>query len=801
MAESDLLSRLEIWASVIGAVIVHLLFPGRLLLNIFLFILCSPSHVRGVSTTILASYVERLELKDDAKKSLVRLALPVGTLLLIRMASMAWKLTKLFVHLMWSYSHLLVAATTAIGLGAQAASRVVPVGWQSSIMRWIQHASEFLPYSLTNVIYLATVGIYRSLSTASAIQKAAAARCGPSAPRFTYSNAPQLDPQTQIRLLKLHRKLPLLQISGELITCTLQDAPQYHAISYVWSHGPQDLRPMTLNGGLFHVKGNVHDILSHCASFSGPTLLWIDSICIDQNNVNEKTHQVRAMRLVYERAAHVLVCLGEGSSNLAFSLISELQGIIETFGNARAGEHMASFFSRRRVDLILRARIEALCDLLHHPWFRRVWVVQEVVMAKSVTFFYDGRLIDWTELYKTFMVLASGPVISMLTMLASDGAVANPESFLGPLSMPHIVAYRMEHRMLGPNSIGHVLRIFGERKATEPIDKVFALIGIAKQDAPLESLIDYRRETDDVLLDLANYLLDTGKLLDVLDLAGIGRSGRSAGLPSWAVDWTMMVAGMPLNSSFAPGHLRYCAATERPQRAVRGESSREIELKGQVIGEICAILPADKLQAADQAAASELMLYRDRAYDLARQFIPAMYSRLEGQTLEEAVWRTLVGDKTTTTRPAPAEYGDAWNTCTRFMQALGEHPPVEKAGIDFFTWVAKGVLSRFGAEAVQEFQEASKKFEELNVLFDSGEGSSPHVFCITDNGYIGMAPALSQVGDTVALIFGSEIPYVLRADTARKPSLQYQLVGDSYVHGIMDGEALCAGKEEVFVLY
>ena len=119
----------------------------------------------------------------------------------------------------------------------------------------------------------------------------------------------------------------------------------------------------------------------------------------------------------------------------------------------------------------------------------------------------------------------------------------------------------------------------------------------------------------------------------------------------------------------------------------------------------------------------------------------------------------------------------------------------------FFTWVAEGVLSRFGAEAVEEFQEASKKFEELNALFDSGEGSSPHVFCITDNGYIGMAPALSQVGDTVALIFGLDIPYVLRADTAGKPSLRYQLVGDSYIHGIMDGEALCAGKEELFVLY
>ena len=68
---------------------------------------------------------------------------------------------------------------------------------------------------------------------------------------FTSDSLPavsSLDPATQIRLLKLHRKFPLLQLSAELVSYPPRSTPPYHDISYVWAYGPQDMRSIMLNG-------------------------------------------------------------------------------------------------------------------------------------------------------------------------------------------------------------------------------------------------------------------------------------------------------------------------------------------------------------------------------------------------------------------------------------------------------------------------------------------------------------------------------------------------------------------------
>ncbi|KAF1970405.1 HET-domain-containing protein, partial [Bimuria novae-zelandiae CBS 107.79] len=182
----------------------------------------------------------------------------------------------------------------------------------------------------------------------------------PPLPNFSYDSAPNFDPTTQIRLLKLHRRVPFFEVSAELVSCAIEEAPTYYAISYVWSYGRQDFRTITLNGMSFKIRRNVYDILNRCSSFLGPQTIWIDTICIDQSNNDEKTFQVRAMQDIYSTAEHVLVCLGNGP------------------------EYVAQFFERRKTDPWLAARIDALQELLQHPWFRRVWVIQEAVVPRAV---------------------------------------------------------------------------------------------------------------------------------------------------------------------------------------------------------------------------------------------------------------------------------------------------------------------------------------------------------------------------------------------------------------------------------
>jgi hypothetical protein len=99
--------------------------------------------------------------------------------------------------------------------------------------------------------------------------------------------------------------------------------------------------------------------------------------------------------------------------------------------------------------------------------------------------------------------------------------------------------------------------------------------------------------------------------------------------------------------------------------------------------------------------------------------------------------------------------------------------------------VLESLQAHWGPARVQEIQQDSQHFQEVELLFDSSNGSNPHVFCSTERGYIDVVPQLSKVGDIVCLIHGLQVPYVLR-----KFGEKFRLVGDSYIHGIMNGEGL-----------
>ncbi|PMD34353.1 hypothetical protein L207DRAFT_497721 [Hyaloscypha variabilis F] len=81
-------------------------------------------------------------------------------------------------------------------------------------------------------------------------------------------------------------------------------------------------------------------------------------------------------------------------------------------------------------------------------------------------------------------------------------------------------------------------------------------------------------------------------------------------------------------------------------------------------------------------------------------------------------------------------------------------------------------------------------------------------FCVTENGYFGLVPRRARVGDHIIVLFGGCTPFVVRErkgwDSPSSEKCYWQLVGEAYVHGMMDGEALAGLKEgessEEFIL-
>ena len=265
-----------------------------------------------------------------------------------------------------------------------------------------------------------------------------------------YSAVPDFDARRQIRLLKLHRKIPFLDVSGELVSCTLKEVPQYHAISYVWNYGSQEILTMKLNEMTLEVNANVYDIITRCSSFFREHYIWIDTVCIDQKSTSEKTLQVRTMQEIYGSAVHVLVCLGTGPASLALTLMEELRLVRVMLGNAAVPAYLAICFERRKLDFYLDARIKALQALLQHPWFRRVWVVQEVVVPRKVTFFYGQRVLSWEKFYEKLDPI-SGPFVSLFAGLApGDNFLEAGSPYSGFLSMGFIGKYRKEYLIFRP---------------------------------------------------------------------------------------------------------------------------------------------------------------------------------------------------------------------------------------------------------------------------------------------------------------------------------------------------------------
>lgn len=146
---------------------------------------------------------------------------------------------------------------------------------------------------------------------------------GPESEDISCNNSKPNDSRV-IRLLKLSRWYPGKGIHAELIQAHLDNLPDYEAISYTWGDTTKT-QLVTLGGLPFAVTSNVYNILEGRCSINGPRLIWIDSICINQDDLQEKSRQVRLMREIYRGAQQVTVCLGDSpDAHLALYLVMKI---------------------------------------------------------------------------------------------------------------------------------------------------------------------------------------------------------------------------------------------------------------------------------------------------------------------------------------------------------------------------------------------------------------------------------------------------------------------------------------------
>ncbi|PSN75113.1 HET-domain-containing protein [Corynespora cassiicola Philippines] len=320
-----------------------------------------------------------------------------------------------------------------------------------------------------------------------------------------YEYRPLLEGADSVRLLRLLRSSKGDPIRCELIDYTLpaaQNSAPYDALSYVWGSTAtkKQITIVESSGKEYSldVTINLFSALQHLCDPLFERILWIDAICINQNDLDERERQVQLMTRIYWCANRVIVWLGDEDEHT-----EEIFKAIET----------SIYSTERRIRQMHasagRLEVKIAASILRRPWFKRTW---EVAAAKSIHLkcgVYDLsgsaflRLIQNTVYFDHFM-RSHGHQESLRKEFDPSQCLI----YLMNSEPPAILNRSTQLATLAMLSLGELIEMFYSHETTDQRDKVYSLLGMSYdgQDSPGLN-IDYRRPWRDLFHNLAKHIL------------------------------------------------------------------------------------------------------------------------------------------------------------------------------------------------------------------------------------------------------------------------------------------------------
>lgn len=422
-----------------------------------------------------------------------------------------------------------------------------------------------------------------------------------------------------IRLLTLAADKSWHLKNTSLATCS-----SYKALSYHWGD-PDDTLPILCNGIEIHVTRNLHTALDQLKSaFPNGVTIWIDALCINQRDKIEQARQVAIMRDIYSRAQEVLIWLEPSllPKNIEQCFAAcKLYALRWTLAGRRIKAQAGVTDDSPDVawdmlqDMAIRAALrngskeifspsvmDGLLKLFRQPYWSRVWIIQELCLAREARILADGHWLSWTD-FKHFLLMLE----HCMKWVVRD---------VGPNFRALIRLTSIFHHYGGQGgpSLAQLLVQFRWSQASNPRDKVYSLLGLApSQDCELvggDTNDLYEISTAEcytrAMFGLLQQTRDLTLLVHCLEPACLT---RQRGLPSWVPDWGYdasrlppsrfgLTSGVPYHrlgdtrpeiyrSYRASGGSRYSAPILRD-----GPSGRTLVLQGMTAGRIATVCRA-----------------------------------------------------------------------------------------------------------------------------------------------------------------------------------------------------------------
>lgn len=560
----------------------------------------------------------------------------------------------------------------------------------------------------------------------------------------------------EIRLLHLKPSLELQeQPQYFLETVSLDDNPQFEALSYAWGD-PSLTRPIRLENREWYATVSLEAGLRYLRSPSEDMVIWVDALCIDESSIEERNSQVLLMRTIYSNATRVKVWLGKSTrgSDDALAILDHMGRKIPftdiRFHGKELNEKHAMYMD----------------ELMNRPWWTRVWVQQEHILAKDITLHCGLGSTEFSPILKT-----GGDLVDFLERKESRLTRCLQPIFDSALS------YGNHNGNSGYDlTFAEILARGCFKDCTDVRDSIYGFLGLAREDVVDAIKPDYSIPLKEVLQRTAVQHMNCTRSLLFFNFTTL-RCKDKCLVPTWVPDWPRLGPvditdpGSTQNlerDQWRHRILRFVVILDFDACANRSLSFDPINettvmLNGNCSGEVTDVSPdASHRDLNGLLSKGVLIKVIESWLEFFEQFADhtAFPSSNEGR--ESPFWRIVIGDR---------YHGDRgiWRSSGK---------------TDYEAYQA---MKR---ELVTEHWATSEALDYCTSFICASEGR--RLFA-TDRGYIGLGPPEMQKGDHVYILSGGEVPYLLRPVSGPRPRT-FELVGDCYLHGIMYGEE--AGTDE-----
>jgi hypothetical protein len=602
--------------------------------------------------------------------------------------------------------------------------------------------------------------------------------------RFAYK---ALGPKHTIRVLILEPGSFGQPVTGSIEHILDDSNCAYDALSYVWGKTKSDQliylksRLPTLAKEML-ISTNLYAALQRLRYPKSSRRLWVDAICINQNDMAEKSSQVEKMREIFANAQRVVVWLGEEEEHdeHAISALPRLNSHVGQFdevdpypklgwGRDEEGE---AWSKGTKASALTAMEVNYLEHFLRKEWFRRSWVVQEVATAREIDVQYGPKTVAWdifNGLYhETQDMFGEDDMGSKLARRACEN-IATMENG------------RRSHHGLMSMDLFNVLLTTNTDECTDLRDKVFSMLGLAGDWLRKKGIQpDYSDSTkpEDVFKRFAVWDTKQNNKIRILSCASGPSIGKRHHLPTWVPDWTNIENPDPFVRY--RDRTGFDASLNLEPRIWHSDDDNVLHVAGQFVDTVqrIGLLPAFT------KVTSKFQLNKNavRRLDGTRKWLRKCYTITAGKSgiMPPATFgvfaKTMICGLNGGGFPASSNYILHFSQYFDFMMRAPEV---------FLEYINDA--RHKGITALDEFYPEFQGHRLIDLSLQNW--SSRRRFCRTKCQRIGFVPKVAQAGDIICVLYGGEVPYVLRP---RKDGC-YSVIGECYIHGIMHGEALSDG--------